>query len=71
MFQECPTEADIFFYLIEYKKEQEQNNVLTVQHKVEEQMSEALIRECAQCATRFFKTEGKQKETFEIEHVLY
>ncbi|KAI7818206.1 hypothetical protein BC939DRAFT_401724 [Gamsiella multidivaricata] len=47
----------------EYRQELEKNNVLLVQHKVEEQMSEALIRECPQCKSRFFKTEGCNKMT--------
>ncbi|KAG0053302.1 hypothetical protein BGZ83_001341 [Gryganskiella cystojenkinii] len=36
----------------ESRKEKHKDNVLTVQHKVEEQMSEALIRECAQCCNK-------------------
>ncbi|KAK5802049.1 hypothetical protein F5H01DRAFT_82077 [Linnemannia elongata] len=47
----------------EYRKELEKNNVLSVQHKVEEEMSQALIRECPKCKTRFFKTEGCNKMT--------
>ncbi|KAG0374891.1 hypothetical protein BGX24_009800 [Mortierella sp. AD032] len=47
----------------EYKKELEKDNVLSVQHKVEEQMSQALIRECVKCKSRFFKTEGCNKMT--------
>ncbi|KAF9929331.1 hypothetical protein FBU30_001692 [Linnemannia zychae] len=47
----------------EYKKELEKDNVLSVQHKVEEEMSQALIRECPKCKARFFKTEGCNKMT--------
>ncbi|KAG0012333.1 hypothetical protein BGZ80_000042 [Entomortierella chlamydospora] len=43
--------------LTEYQKELEKNNVLSAQHRVEEQMSQALIRECPKCKARFFKTE--------------
>ncbi|KAF9340789.1 hypothetical protein BGZ91_000213 [Linnemannia elongata] len=50
-------------YPAEYRKELEKNNVLSVQHKVEEEMSQALIRECPKCKTRFFKTEGCNKMT--------
>lgn len=48
-----------FLLLTEYQKEQEKNSVLSVQHKLEEHMSEALIRECPKCKSRFFKTEGR------------
>ncbi|KAG0287062.1 hypothetical protein BGZ96_008970 [Linnemannia gamsii] len=47
----------------EYRKELEKDSVLSVQHKVEEQMSQALIRECPKCKSRFFKTEGCNKMT--------
>ncbi|KAG0310165.1 hypothetical protein BGZ97_012748 [Linnemannia gamsii] len=47
----------------EYRKELEKDNVLSVQHKVEEEMSQALIRECPKCKSRFFKTEGCNKMT--------
>lgn len=45
-------------WLLEYRKELEKDNVLSVQHKVEEEMSQALIRECPKCKSRFFKIEG-------------
>ncbi|KAF9184329.1 hypothetical protein BGZ51_003399 [Haplosporangium sp. Z 767] len=41
------------------RRELEKNNVLLAQHRVEEEMSQALIRECPNCKKRFFKTEGK------------
>ncbi|KAK3805292.1 MAG: hypothetical protein J3Q66DRAFT_407690 [Benniella sp.] len=47
----------------EHRKEQEKNNVLTVQHKAEEEMTQALLRECPKCKARFFKTEGCNKMT--------
>ncbi|KAG9321987.1 hypothetical protein KVV02_008312 [Mortierella alpina] len=47
----------------EHRKEQEKNSVLSAQHRVEEQMSQALIRECPKCKSRFFKTEGCNKMT--------
>ncbi|KAF9086546.1 hypothetical protein BGX23_008793 [Mortierella sp. AD031] len=47
----------------EFRKELEKDNVLSVQHKVEEEMSQALIRECPKCKSRFFKTEGCNKMT--------
>ncbi|KAF9984449.1 hypothetical protein BGZ75_003960 [Mortierella antarctica] len=46
-----------------HRKEQEKNSVLSAQHRVEEQMSQALIRECPKCKSRFFKTEGCNKMT--------
>lgn len=56
----------VFALLTEYQKEQEKNSVLSVQHKLEEHMSEALIRECPKCKSRFFKTEGRA-ESFSFE----
>ncbi|KAF9432424.1 hypothetical protein BGZ76_010827 [Entomortierella beljakovae] len=48
-----------YFESIEYRKEQEQDNVLNAQHKVEEKMTQALLRECPKCKSRFYKTEGE------------
>lgn len=37
----------------------DENSVATVKHKVEEAMTEALLRDCPKCKNRFFKEEGK------------
>lgn len=56
----------------EYRKELEKDNVLSVQHKVEEEMSQALIRECPKCKSRFFKTEGMQlRSKLFVPHLWY
>ncbi|KAF9301288.1 hypothetical protein BGZ74_006887 [Mortierella antarctica] len=59
----CKAPTHIPLSCDEYQKEQEKNSVLSVQHKLEEHMSEALIRECPKCKSRFFKTEGCNKMT--------
>ncbi|KAG0099809.1 hypothetical protein BGZ93_005883 [Podila epicladia] len=59
----CKAPTHIPLSCDEYQKEQEKNSVLSVQHKLEEHMSEALIRECPKCKARFFKTEGCNKMT--------
>ncbi|KAG0035005.1 hypothetical protein BGZ81_001515 [Podila clonocystis] len=59
----CKAPTHIPMSCDEYQKEQEKNSVLSVQHKLEEHMSEALIRECPKCKSRFFKTEGCNKMT--------
>ncbi|KAI1314771.1 hypothetical protein EDD11_001740 [Mortierella claussenii] len=53
----CKAPTHIPLSCEEYRKEQEKNNVLSAQHQVEEQMSQALIRECPKCKSKFFKTE--------------
>ncbi|KAG0243702.1 hypothetical protein BGW41_001575 [Actinomortierella wolfii] len=47
----------------EYAKQREEDSVLAAQHRAEEEMSKALIRECTKCKTRFFKEEGCNKMT--------
>ncbi|KAG0261093.1 hypothetical protein DFQ27_003157 [Actinomortierella ambigua] len=47
----------------EYAKQRDEDHVLAAQHKAEEEMSKALIRECTKCKTRFFKEEGCNKMT--------
>ncbi|KAG0303098.1 hypothetical protein BGZ98_006991 [Dissophora globulifera] len=59
----CKAPTHIPLSCEEYQREQEKNNVLSAQHKVEEHMSQALIRECPKCKARFFKTEGCNKMT--------
>ncbi|KAF9426239.1 hypothetical protein BGZ94_006776 [Podila epigama] len=59
----CKAPTHIPMSCDEYQKEMEKNNVLSVQHKLEEHMTQALIRECPKCKCRFFKTEGKSKKT--------
>ncbi|KAF9917338.1 hypothetical protein BX616_001325 [Lobosporangium transversale] len=59
----CKARTHVPLSCEEYRKEREKNNVLSAQHKVEEQMSQALIRECPKCKSRFFKTEGCNKMT--------
>ncbi|KAF9206526.1 hypothetical protein BGZ49_002296 [Haplosporangium sp. Z 27] len=53
----CKAPTHIPLSCEEYQKELEQNNVLSAQHRVEEKMSQALIRECPKCKARFYKTE--------------
>ncbi|KAF9975173.1 hypothetical protein BGZ73_001246 [Actinomortierella ambigua] len=47
----------------EYAKQRDEDHVLAAQHRAEEEMSKALIRECTKCKTRFFKEEGCNKMT--------
>ncbi|KAF9582362.1 hypothetical protein BGW38_000298 [Lunasporangiospora selenospora] len=61
--RQCQAPTHIPLTCDEYEKELEKNNVLSAQHKVEEHMSEALIRVCPKCSARFFKTEGCNKMT--------
>ncbi|KAG0212190.1 hypothetical protein BGX28_006736 [Mortierella sp. GBA30] len=56
--RQCKQLTHIPLSCAEFRKEQEKNSVLTAQHRVEEEMSQALIRECPKCKARFFKTEG-------------
>jgi TRIAD3 protein (E3 ubiquitin-protein ligase RNF216) len=44
-------------------EEMDKDKVVALQHKVEEAMTEALLRECPSCKKRFFKEEGCNKMT--------
>jgi NADH pyrophosphatase NudC (nudix superfamily) len=55
-----PSLTDIYIFIyVEIQKD----DALNAQHSVEEAMTNALLRDCHKCSTRFFKEEGCNKMT--------